>query len=54
MTSGFRVKHFTLSPAARARISSAMKAKYRGPEGAKLRSIDRRNGMRARGTTWKR
>lgn len=49
MTRGFHVKHFTLSPSARARISSAMKAKYRGPEGARLRAIDRANGRKAKG-----
>lgn len=49
MTSGYHVKHFTLSPAARERISADMKAKYRGPEGARLRAIDRRNGLKARG-----
>ena len=53
-TRGFHVRHFTLSPAARARISADMKARYRGPEGARLRAIDRANGRRARGSTWHR
>lgn len=54
MTSGFHVKPFRLSPAAKARISAAQKASYRGPDGARRRAIDRQNGMRARGHTWKR
>lgn len=54
MTRGFHVKPFKLSPSARARISADMKAKYRGPEGARLRAIDRANGRKARGHTWRR
>lgn len=50
-TRGF---HFTLSPAARERISRDMKARYRGPEGARLRAIDRANGRKAKGSTWHR
>lgn len=44
MTSGFKIPK-----ASRERISQDMKAKYRGPEGPKLREIDRANGRKARG-----
>ncbi|MCL5794525.1 MAG: hypothetical protein M1138_06865 [Candidatus Thermoplasmatota archaeon] len=47
-------KGYKLSPEARKAISMALKADYDGPEGARLREIDSRNGKMARGSTWHR
>ncbi|WP_156769063.1 hypothetical protein [Thermoplasma volcanium] len=40
---------FKIPEESRERISADMKAKYRGPEGPRLREIDHENGLKARG-----